>query len=539
MSCNLPRLQLFFCRDCLYIWSIKKGFVISIWLLAFSNLVHAQQQMQPLNSFYKDRIFEKGGGTQTAQQGFFPLNEGDFDLIPLINDSSKQYYDLTETLFRKYLFELKGKDWAMNITPIVDFSIGKELNDTIGRRLFQNSRGVKIDVNLFKNISFSTAFVENQARFSRYETAYYLNMGERYPSTDSSYYAQNAVIPGATRTKYFKTDGFDYAYAFGSLSYLPHKKVRISAGNNQQFIGSGHRSLFLSDNSSHAPYFKIDYTISSKWRFTYHRSRLMNLLRRPFTGSAEAYYETKGYSVNYLSYSPIPSITLSLFDGSVWNRGDSLSSKNAHPLYYNPLPLLSGILLNGKNEVSSLSGLNLGIQLHAQHYLYAQLAINQFNTSRWAAQLGYRGYNYFGLSDLMFQIEFNTVPSRFYSAENPRLNLSHYNLPLAHPKGQGFTESLIRLSYEWKRIYLNVSGHYYRLTGYNSSSLLALYEDWKLESGSLVYIHSELGYRFNRKMNLCLFGSVTYREEEITQRNTSSIVTFGLRTGLFNHYKDF
>lgn len=502
-------------------------------------MLFAQQQVLPLNSYYKDRIFEKGSGSQTVQQAFFPITEGNFDLIPLINDSSKQYYDVTETLFRKYLFELKGKDWTLNIMPLVDFSLGKELSDTSGRRLFQNSRGIKIDVGLFKNLSFSTAFVENQARFSQYETTYYLSMGERYPASDSTYYAQNAVIPGATRTKFFKTDGFDYAYAFGSLSYLPHKRVRLTAGNNQQFIGSGHRSLFLSDNSSHSPYFKIEYAFAKKWHFTYHRSRLMNLLRRPFTGSAEAYYETKGYSVNYLSYSPHPALTISLFDGCIWNRGDSLSSRNSHPLYYNPIPILSGLILNGTDEVSSLSGLNIGFQLHPQHYLYGQIALQQFNVSRWAAQIGYRGYNYFGLPDLLFQLELNTVPSHFYSSENPRLNPSHYNLPLAHPKGQGFTETLIRLAYEWKRVYLNISGHYYILSGYNSSTILPLYEDWALESGNLVFLNSELGYRFNRKMNLCLFGSLTYREEHLKQRTSNTVVIVGLRTGLFNHYKDF
>lgn len=500
--------------------------------------VIGQQSLIPLHSFYKDQLFANKRAKPFNEGSFLPACESDYNLIKVINDSTPQYYDFTHVLFQKYLFELKGEDYYLKISPAIDFSYGRDLNDTVKRTLFQNTRGLHVEGNLFKNFAFSTSLYENQGRYTNYETAYYSSLGEMYPNSDTSYLTQNAVIPGGGRTKAFKGDGFDYAYAIGYFVYRPIKSLRITAGNNAQFIGDGHRSLLLSDNSYSAPYMRFDWNIHPKFNFVYYRARHMNLLRRPATGSVESYYEAKGYSVNYFTYKPTETLNISLFESGMWNRGDSVSSHSANPLYYNPVPFLSGLILKGKNEVVSLLGLNIGYQLAKNHRLYGQFALNDYNAKKIAFQLGYRGYNFFNLNDFMVQVEYNNVAKGTYEANNRRLNYAHYNLPLAHVKGNGFQEFILRSNYEIKRVYAELSLVYYLTKNYSAQSLLPVHRTLIYSSNSIFYQNFELGYRFNRKMNLCLFGSWTYRVVSDGQTATNSL-NIGLRTGFINHYKDF
>lgn len=469
---------------------------------------------------------------------FYPINESDYNLIALINDSSKQYYTITNILFKKHLVELKGDGYYVTISPAAVISRGKDLSDTNNRSLFQNTRGVHAEGDLFENFSFSTSFFENQCRVTYFEDVYYRSLGELYKKP-TSYQSQNAVIPGMGRTKAFKVDGFDYAFAMGYVAYQAHKNLRISGGNNPQFIGDGHRSILLSDNSFCAPYLRVDWSINNKLRFTFHRSRLLNLLRKPVSSSAESYYESKGYSVNYFTYTPLESFSISLFEGSIWNRGDSVESKFSHPLYYNPIPIISPLALKDKGEVATLLGLNLTYQLAEKHRVYGQIAINDLNEDKFAWQLGYRGYNYFGLNDFMFQLELNHVAPRTYEVENRHLNYSHFNLPLAHAKGNGFDELIIRSNYEFMRAYVDIKSIQYFAYNFHQRALLSIYEDLERETFQVNNTSIEIGYRFNRKMNLCVFGRMTIRTTDQSGVDNARILEGGLSTYIFNNYRDF
>ncbi|MCH2229122.1 MAG: hypothetical protein MK105_02165 [Crocinitomicaceae bacterium] len=512
--------------------------VISIVLSSF-NLVIGQQSLIPLHSFYKDQVFANKGQQTYNEGSFFPVSISEYNLTSLIKDSTKQYYDATHILFQKHLIDVKGKDYHLKISPAIHFGYGRDLADTITRNLFQNTRGFYVEGDLFKNFSFSTSLFENQSRNTQYESTYYKSNGEFYPLPDSTYSGQNAVIPGAGRTKPFKGDGFDYAYAIGYFVYRPFKFLRITAGNNAQFIGNGHRSLFISDNSYSFPYYRIDWKISQKFNFTYLRGRQTNLLRRPASGSVEAIYENKGYSINYLTYKITDKINISLFESGNWSKGDSITSKASHPLYYNPIPFISGAVLNKTNELSSLIGLNIGCQFAPKHLAYAQFALNNFNSDKFAFQLGYRGYNYFGLKDFMLQLEYNYVAEKTFEVGNRRLNNTHYNMPLAHVKGSGFQEIIIRSNYEWKRIYIDFSAVYYITKNHSDKGHLPVYNTQTLSSESIVNSSTEIGYRFNRMMNLMLFANWNYRQTSNSINPSSSTVNIGLRTGFMNHYKDF
>lgn len=515
-----------------------KIWLFLIWTsLAFYSI--GQTNFLPTHSFFKDQVFANKLNQPMNSGGFFPITESEYDLIPAINDSTPQYYDLTYTLFQKHLFEIKGDDYFITISPTFEFSYGVDLEDTSDRRLMQNTRGFIIEGDLLNKVSFSTSFYENQATFPNYEHAYYRELGELY-LTGTEYSTQNAVVPGAGRTKFFKDSGLDYAYAIGNVVYKVTNKLTFAVGNNTHFIGSGHRSLLLSDNSYSAPYFRIDWKPLKKLEFRVLRSKHLNLLRRPNTSSAESYYEAKGYSVNYITWMPTPKMNFSLFEGVVWNRGDSVSYTNVHPLFYNPIPGIAAAL--GEKEVNSLMGFNFGIQLSENHMTYGQFAIPNSKFNLTGIQLGYRGYRFFGLNDFMLQLEYNYIPDGMYASQNPRLNYVHYNLPLGHIRGDGLQELLVRTNYEIKRVYIDVLFSYMMLKEYNPRDLLptkALSNPGISESFDVSNLQIELGYRFNRKLNFSVFGRGVFRTTTRENGINGTIFQIGMRTGLINHYNDF
>lgn len=509
--------------------------VIIVVLLC--NLVSfGQQNTLLMHSFYKDRMYESSYIPSYKGNSFYPVLESEHDLNQNLKDSTKQYYDATDILFKKHLLEFKGEDYYLTVSPALDFTYSRDLDDTSGRKLFQNTRGVFIEGDLFDNFSFSTSFFENQSRNSRYESLYYAQHGELYPKTNG-YSTQNAVIPGAGRTKAFKTNGFDYAYAIGNIIYKATNWLTIIGGNNQQFIGDGYRSLLLSDNSYSAPYYRLMFRLNRKWSFNYLRSKQLNLIRKPISTTVESYYDPKSYAVNYLSYQATPTIALSLFEGSQYSRSDSLESKRANPLFYNPIPFIGGLALSDQ-EVFSIYGLNIGWTLKESTRIYSQLTTNNaFNSV--GIQLGVRLSEPFKVNNLFLQIEGNYAGNSLYKSSNPRLNYAHYNLPLAHPKGEGFTEIIVRGNYEWQRIYIDLKAIYYALNEYSSIDLLPIHKNSIQATYNVFHGTTELGYRFNKKYNLNLFGSIIYRSTTNEFGLNATIVSVGLRTGLLNHYTDF
>ena len=502
--------------------------------------LRAQHNTVLMNTFYRDRFYVHTAKDNFVPSGLFPVYESQYDLNKKLSDSTKQYYEFTEILFKKHLIEVKGKDYYLTISPVADLRMGKDRLDTLERRLYQNTRGILIEGDLLKNFSFSTAFYENQARFSDYESNYYTSLGELYPNqTTGKYNPQNAVIPGAARTKPFDGDGFDYAYAQGDFIYRMNDRVYVSAGNTPHFVGDGYRSVLYSDNSAGTPFLRGDFKILKNLEFTYLRSRLLNLMRKPVSTTVEANYEQKGMAMHYLTYKiPAANMAISFFESTIWYKGDSLNGTRTNPMFFQPLPFLSETLIDQDN-ISSVTGLNLSILVKRSHRLYGQFALTDLDFDRYAFQVGYRGTNWFDLKDLMVQVEYNQVSAGMYRTENRRLNFVNFNLPMAHPKGNSFSELLIRGNYEIKRFYADLSLIFYTLKDYSSIDLLPVYREVDLQNGVLSIQQAEIGYRMNRKMNLSVFGSITNRKESWSDNKQNTVLMLGFRTGINNHYNDF
>ena len=495
----------------------------------------SQNNLISTHSYYRDQLMQSGRSNPYVGSGFLPIIESDYNLNQRIQDSSVFYSDFTIGLNRKHMVELEGKDYFLTISPIGQISMGKDVMDTSNSFLYQNSRGILVEGDLFKNFSFSTSFFENQSRFSDFETKFISEHGEIYTYWNG-YKQQNGVVPGAARTKSFKIFAFDYAYAIGSLIYKPIKRLSIVAGNNQQFIGSGYRSMLLSDNSCGSPYLRLDYKLNSKWTLNYLRARHMNLVRKKTYNTVEGYYQPKGFSANYISYQLSKESSISFFEGSTWSMGDSLSTKSLNPLFFIPIPGMSALV---SKSTYSVYGLNFSQIIRSKFRIYSQIALGSGGRNQYSFQVGTRAYNLEKLNNSMLQVEFNMASKNMYSDAYARLNYGNYNMPLAHIKGSGFKELLVRFNTEIQHCYIDFKSSTYFLNGYNSQALLPVRITTNENYGVVFNNQLELGIRFNSKLNVNTFCSVILRNEILNDTQSNLIFQAGIRTGIMSQYNDY
>lgn len=503
-------------------------------------------RMLPIGSDFKDAVFltapnyesgipEQDTYWQLTGPSFFPV--GDFKYYDMMTEKKNRYSNFGYILHKRELIEIRDTNATIWITPLFDLSFGVELQDTAPKR-YQNTRGARIEGRIGYKLFFTTSFYENQAILPSYVSDYVSQRGEQYPNMgDSTYGTQNAVIPGSARTKPFKVNGYDYAYATGMVSWLALKNLTIHFGNQPVFVGSGHRSLLWSDNSVGMMNLRAVYNVR-RWNFQFVRARGLNLLRRPEATNGEAYYEPKSISIATVHLRPTPNISIGLFEGGMWYRGDSISQKAIQPLYFLPLPGAAAIQESVDNASAyALTGIDFRSYIKG-HVLYGQFALNPAKSNSIVYQAGVRVFPLKN-RNLMVQLEYNHADDQAYLASIPRLNYGNYNLPVAHPAGNAFDELLLRCSWQQNHWFALVQTNYYLHQSSDATLLMPVNKTTTSYDRQVLNQYVELGYRFNRTYGLDVFAGFRYRYANDPQTYERAWISAGIRTQLNNHYFDF
>ena len=174
-----------------------------------------------------------------------------FDVDSILESQIQSDYSnwYLRKMFSEHFFLLKGEDYRVVASPIINLTSGKEFIQE--KNTFTNTRGFVIEGDLGKKISFFSSFAENQSIFPDYLDAQI---------------RKNLVVPGQGYARDFKETGFDYAMSSGYVSYRPNKMFAVQFGHGKHFIGDGYRSLLLSDNTFNYPYLRIQTTF---WKVQY------------------------------------------------------------------------------------------------------------------------------------------------------------------------------------------------------------------------------------------------------------------------------
>jgi len=460
--------------------------------------------------------------------------------------------------WNEHMVAYKGENFWFTLDPGVDLQIGKDTGADVDT--YNNTRLLYIQGGIGKKFSFFTVFYESQGRFADYFN--------RYAESIKPNGGNPAIIPGRGIAKGFNEDAYDYPVATGYVSYSPSKTFNFQVGHGKNFVGEGYRSLFLSDNASPYPYFKINTTI---WKLKYTNIWMSLKDVRSEVLNDNRSYKNKYIASHYLSYNVTKRLNIGLFESVIWeNSGDGVNLS-----YLNPIIFYQAIQFAvGSRAGNALIGFSAKYKFSDRINAYGQFIIDEFSSSdvfggegswknKTGYQIGVKYYDAFGVKDLYLQTEYNRVRPYTYSHNTIVLNYGHNNQSIAHPYGASFSEFLLIGHYKIGRIFGDAKfivakrGFDFNTpedTSFYGADIYGSEVDRPYETGNEVaqgnttdFFFSEIqaGYLINPSTNLKVYGSVIFRsfkplvDTETVFENTTTWFNLGIRTDLFNWQNDF
>lgn len=546
---------------------LKKYYFI-VFLFVLAENISAQQLNLPLN-----RIFSLGFQNHFAKEDSLTFHSS---MKPIIENKNvgvtcEKFIEYNTTDVTKHfawllpdknwlkkkakwqhLYEVKEKDYSFNINPVFNFEYGRDLANDNSKKFLTNSRGVMANVNLGDKISFSSSFYENQSRVPQYLRNYINQIGELRRNAVGNYVGTGGfgTFPGQGRTKPFKIDGFDYAWASGYVSYSATKNLNIQFGHDKNFIGEGYRSMLLSDNAFNYPFLKF----TSKWlkgriQYTSIFASLNQLKRLQYFTTPEPGYFRKSASFHYLSFLVGKKIEIGIFESTIWQKMQNNFIAETDYSQFNPLIGINSARFGFADTNNVMLGVNFKIQPFKKFNVYGQWAIDDPSKDHFAYQLGVKWFEPFKIKKFMLQGEVNHAARNMYTSVIAIQNYGHFNQPLAHPLGGGFWEFLAFGNFRSDDWFLEAKVSYATFRYFDDANqyFKDIYLDAVLEiPETILYTQAKLfyhdikgGYVFNPKTNLSfILGWMHRKLVTFDDPAKTSFLYIGLRTTLFNSYYD-
>jgi len=331
----------------------------------------------------------------------------------------KTFYQTPGTLYEAHV-----KDFDLAINPVLYFQGSKEKDND--ETLFLNTRGVRVRGRIANKIGFDSYITDNQ---------------ERDPLYVQEWVNKYKAVPGKGYYKSFKTTGYDYFDATGYFTFGVTKYIDVQFGYDKNFIGTGYRSLFLSDFSNNVLFLKLNTRI---WKFNY--QNLFMELNATEPRGADRLLKKKYAAMHHLDVDIGKSLNIGLFEGIIFGRPDHFEFG-----YLNPIIFYRSIEQQNGSFDNALVGLDVKANVAHALQFYGQLLVDEFVLSevkenngswvnKWGVQLGVKYIDAFGIKNLDLQVESNHVRPFTYSHVDSVANYTHYNQPLAHPLGASFQE---------------------------------------------------------------------------------------------------
>lgn len=439
------------------------------------------------------------------------------------------------------LYEVHVNDFDLVVNPVFQYVVSKESDND--QSLFLNTRGVSIRGRIAKKIGFAAYITDNQ---------------ERDPAYVQRWISDRKATPGAGLYKEFKAaGGVDYFDARGYFTFNVTRYIDVAFGYDKNFIGNGHRSLFLSDFGNNNLFLKLNTRI---WKFNY--QNLFMELHNADDRIGDKLIGKKYAVMHHLDLSVTKWLNIGLFEGVVFGRRDRFDFG-----YLNPVIFYRSIELQNGSYDNSVIGLDAKANIARRFQVYGQLLLDEFKLSEvkagngwWAnkfgIQLGAKYIDAFNIKNLDLQVEHNRVRPFTYSHRDSVANYTHYNQPLAHPLMANFSEVIAIARYQPAPKWLVQAKAMYYTQGRDSSAVsygsniflphIAPYrtQEYGFSIGSgwktnVLYASLLLSYEMRENLFLELFG--TYRKEETKTApllsQNSTVISFGVRWNM--HRREF
>lgn len=440
------------------------------------------------------------------------------------------------------LYEVHIKDFDLVVNPVIGVSISKESNNE--ETLYQNTRGVTIRGRLANKIGFFSTITDNQ---------------EKTPLYVRDFVKARLAVPGYGFYKSFKNTGYDYFDARGYFTFNVTKYIDVAFGYDRNFIGNGHRSLYLSDFGNANLFLKLNTRI---WRINY--QNLFMELHNADNRIGDKLIGKKYAAMHHLDMNITKWLNIGLFEGVIFGRQNRFDFG-----YLNPIIFYRSIEQQNGSFDNSVVGLDAKANIKKKVQVYGQLMLDEFNlteikagngwwANKFAIQLGAKYIDAFGVSNLDLQLEHNRVRPFTYAHRDSVANYTHYNQPLAHPLGANFSETVAIARYQPAPKWLATGKIIYYTQGRDSTAQsygsnifypnippfrigdygYSIGSGWKTN-----VLLASLVVSYEWKENLFVELSALYRKQEtktapITSTNTS-VITFGIRWNIARREFDF
>jgi len=306
-------------------------FRILALLILVSASAQAQRYFQPLGRMYDidmqhSMIQDSGSASFSAMKPVLipvrkPLGE--------VRDSLSFGKWMKRHFLEDDFLHFGSDEHEITINPIFDFQRTYDRDIKNDEKIyFLNTRGFDLYGRLGKRVYFKSEFYENQARYPRYE--------------DSIINVMKG-IPGQGFAKSFKgnsgdASGKDWGIIFGALSVDINSNMRVTLGNGKNFVGSGYRSVILSDVSFSYPYLRTDLRFGNFYYYVlwaYMQSDSWLYFTR-----GDSHYKYASYHV--AGWKPTPKLELSIIEGVMWKNTDKdgLYKYSPNMEMFNPVMLM-------------------------------------------------------------------------------------------------------------------------------------------------------------------------------------------------------
>ena len=438
------------------------------------------------------------------------------------------------------LYEVHIKDFDLVVNPVIQYTLSKESNSD--EKLFLNTRGVSVRGRIANKIGFFSYITDNQ---------------ERDPGYVKQLVNQRKAVPGQGLYKDFKGTGYDYFDARGYFTFNVTKYIDVAFGYDKNFIGNGHRSLFLSDFGTNNLFLKLNTRI---WKINY--QNLFMELHSSTPPSATQLIPKKYAVMHHLDVNVLKWLNVGLFEGVIFGRKNRFDFGYLNPIiFYRSIEQQNGSFDNSIIGLDAKANIGKGIQLYGQialdEFLLSEIKKNRgWWANKYAMQIGAKYVDAFGIKNLDLQLEHNRARPFIYSHYDSVANYTHYNQPLAHPLGANFKEFIGIAKYQPAPKWLAVAKLIYYQQGRDSSSRsfgsnILLPNGPPFRQGDFGYYNGS-GWKTNvfyasflasyeLRENLFIELSAVARRQKttttpITNANTS-VVTFGVRWNM--HRRDF
>lgn len=374
------------------------------------------------------------------------------------------YFELEEASAFKDARKVLSKDSLYS--PLIDL-LGKRQTITL-HPLYEVTYSNDNQKNGFLRWGLGTQLNYNSNKVNAGLT-YFFNRGE-YMSYRSSFINERGVMPGAAKKTGLQTIDAQFWDAY--VSYDPNSIFNFEVGYGRKFIGSGHRSLLLSDVTSPYPYLKIQ---TKFWKLSYTNLFSRQLNTFGVAGNRD-FYQQKFTASHFLELKLFKKLNIGLFETVIWQADEGSYIRGVDPNYLNPVIFYRPVEFSVGSSDNVIIGANIRYDFIPNYAFYFQALLDEFLLdeiradvsqsmqkeediksgwwgNKYGIQAGFMSQRFIGIEGLFIRLEYNQVRPYTYAHSSPTQAYSHNSIPLAHPLGANFEEAIAQLSYAretWK-----------------------------------------------------------------------------------------